>query len=253
MIKMHNDIVNKLYIVLNAPTVRFHFQTGLNKKKSSLKTSLANSKKNQGQEPHLFRSFRILGLRQEKNKFKKSSNSFRNYRYHSSRSKNDNNNCYDQENSQSISEKFSDIVDIRSAFDIRQFQNKSGYDCFIECEMSYYKIQNESTRDEGFVPRRFENETLKQDINDPFSKSDFMKKKKVLNRVEESQIDSTSSSSENEYSDDLNSANHFLERDLISENNIAFRYTDNDLKEISRFRKRKPINSKLGNLRSSKT
>jgi len=90
-------------------------------------------------------------------------------------------------------------------------------------------------------------------VGETFLKSDFVKKKKVLSRVEESGsgCSSRSSSSGNEYSEDLDAAGYFLERDLISENNMAFRYTDSDLKAIS-LGKRKPINSsKLGNLRWS--
>jgi hypothetical protein len=41
-----------------------------------------------------------------------------------------------------IQNRFCELIDLRVAFDIRQFQCKTGYDCFIESEMSYFKIVN---------------------------------------------------------------------------------------------------------------
>lgn len=100
IINMHMLIVNKLYKHFNAPI-------DCNKKDENNK--------------HIFRSFRILGMRQ--NKKRKFSN---------------------QSELMDFFTQFSDIVDIRASFDITQFQNRTGYDCFIECEMNYYKITNNS-------------------------------------------------------------------------------------------------------------
>jgi len=85
-------------------------------------------------------------------------------------------------------------------------------------------------------------------VGETFLESDFVKKKKkVLSRVEESGSGCSSRSSSSE---DLDAGGCFLERGLISENNMAFRYTDSDLKAIS-IGKRKPMSSRLGNLRWS--
>jgi hypothetical protein len=65
---------------------------------------------------HLFRSFRLLGLRHRIN--------------------NDNSN-----NSKTTLDPFNEIIEIRCSFDIKQFNNRTGYDCFIECEISYYEIK----------------------------------------------------------------------------------------------------------------
>ena len=108
MINQHMQIVHRLYKHLNAD-INFH---------------LASTKPDQKESTrHLFRSFRIIGLRQKR---KKSGNHNRN------------SNLYD------FHRLFTDVVDIRSAFDIRQFQNRTGYDCFVECEFNYYKLADSS-------------------------------------------------------------------------------------------------------------
>lgn len=66
-------------------------------------------------DKHIFRSLRVLGLR-ERNK----------------------------NQTTQFQHRFSDIIDIRASFDIKQYQNKTDYECFIECEMNYYKINNDS-------------------------------------------------------------------------------------------------------------
>lgn len=89
---------------------------------TAFNTSTLNSSTLQATTPrmrdiHLFRSFRLLGLR---HRISKTNNGSQRKPYKL--------------------EPFSEIVEIRCAFDIRQFDNCSSYDCFIECEMSYYKI-----------------------------------------------------------------------------------------------------------------
>ena len=58
MINMHNQIVNKLYMILNTNTIRFHSNSNNGKKKSRSNLDHQSSKKT---DRHLFRSFRILG------------------------------------------------------------------------------------------------------------------------------------------------------------------------------------------------
>ena len=77
MIKMHNQIVSKLYVVLNSPTVRFHVNQ-LSQETSLRRKNNMNGKHNRERkyyksnyfepatnksstENHLLRSFRILG------------------------------------------------------------------------------------------------------------------------------------------------------------------------------------------------
>ena len=73
--------------------------------------------KSPSKEVHVFRSFRLLGLRHRINK---------------------------SETTFTKLEPFNEIIEIRCAFDIKQFHNRSSYDCFIECEISYYKILPEN-------------------------------------------------------------------------------------------------------------
>ena len=90
MVSMHMQIASQLYKQLN------------------------NSSNSNGNNKHVFKSFRIIGLRQKR------------------------------KNKLDFRRKFTDLTDVRVAFDIKQFQNKTGYDCFIDCEFNYYKLTSSS-------------------------------------------------------------------------------------------------------------
>jgi hypothetical protein len=96
MFNLHNKVSNDLYRVLN---------TNLPQNEEFIDKNNDNSKG----DIHLFRTFRIIGLRHPiKDNYKVGN--------------------------------LNEIVEIRVSFDIRQSASKSTYDCFIECELSYYKI-----------------------------------------------------------------------------------------------------------------
>lgn len=126
IVRIHNQIVKKLNLVFNKR---------INKEKC--------------QEQHLYRSFRVLGLRKQKNLFKRKS---------LSRSSFGNNNF---KNSVLVDRDFNDVVDIRGTFDIRQYQDKSTYDCFIECEFSYYNVKSNENQS-------LNNKFVKFNLNDNF-------------------------------------------------------------------------------------
>lgn len=114
-------------------------------------------------------------------------------------------------NSNILDEKFSDVVDIKSAFNIRQFHNKTGYDCFIECEMNYYKIMNECSCERGIKSRLIPSNdyTSKGTNSNHILKSDFHNNDRLV-------YDNKS----------------FVDKSLLTKNNTAFKYTDNDLKAL---------------------
>jgi len=94
MVSMHMQIASQLYKQLN--------------NNSSSSNSNGNSNK------HVFKSFRIIGLRQKR------------------------------KNKLDFRRKFTDVTDVRVAFDIKQYEKKTGYDCFIDCEFNYYKLTSSS-------------------------------------------------------------------------------------------------------------
>ena len=108
IVNQHMQIIQRLYKHLNAD-VNFHLASTKPDQKDNVR--------------HLFRSFRVIGLRQKRKRM-------------------EDNNRYS--NLCDFHRLFTDVVDIRSAFDIRQFQNRTGYDCFVECEFNYYKLADES-------------------------------------------------------------------------------------------------------------
>ena len=211
--KMHNRLANKLYILLNTPNIKFHMSSRNNGKKKSLNCNESKSNANKYSERHLFRSFRILGLRQQKNKFKKTS--FKKY--------SDNSVLgfakFEHKPPSSIVNQFNDIIDIRSAFDIRQFQNKSGYDCFIECEMSYYKILDDESGNTACS--HCQNEwSLRNKMN-------------LVNSIQATNLSS-------DFTKDKFNVNHlnYVDLSLLTKHNTAFKYTDNDLTQLSKLKYR---------------
>jgi hypothetical protein len=169
MIQLHNQIIYKLYLVLNSRSInnepcRVHFHDYDNVVKSEATS-----------EKHLFRAFRIISLRKPKlvrkmpqqplltSCLKRGGNSStrkNTYNYQEEESCYLNLNLSDTENSNKagahfnglahhnrkdsilVQNRFSEMMDLRVAFDIRQFQSKTGYDCFVESELSYFKIVN---------------------------------------------------------------------------------------------------------------
>lgn len=104
-------------------------------------------------DTHLFRTFRVIGLRKQKNHLLKTSSrrhgmSHHHHHHHTPRNHhhhNHKNSNQQQQQSKGLANfllqnDFNEVVDIRASFDIRQFQNRSGYDCFIECEFNYFRI-----------------------------------------------------------------------------------------------------------------
>ena len=185
-------------------------KTNGKKKFHNSNESKSHAKKNS--ERHLFRSFRILGLRQPKNKFKKSS--FRKYSDISSSFVK-----FERKPPSSIDHQFNDIIDIRSAFDIRQFQNKSGYDCFIECEMSYYKILDDESSNTACV-------NCQNELN-------FRNKMNLINNIQTTNL-SSDFTGEKFNVDHLN----YVDLNLLTKHNTAFKYTDNDLTQLSKLKYR---------------
>jgi len=93
---------------------------------------------------HLFRSFRIIGLRHPiTTTATKTINTSRASSSKYSKLSTNDDQTLSSKNRLKV-EPVSEIVEIRCSFDIKQFDNRSKYDCFIECELSYYKVQPES-------------------------------------------------------------------------------------------------------------
>jgi hypothetical protein len=182
MIQLHNQIIFKLYLVLNSRSAnngpfRVHFNDNDYAERNETTS-----------EKHLFRTFRIVSLRKPKlvrkapppppppppplpslptSCLKRGGHSAtRKNNYNCLVEENNYINCdlsdaeeihhttgrvhlnggFNQQDSKKdsliIHNRFCEMIDLRVAFDIRQFQCKTGYDCFIESEMSYFKIVN---------------------------------------------------------------------------------------------------------------
>jgi len=191
IVLIHNKIVSKLYQVLNNPLIHVH----LNLKNTSKSSDDSRS--------HLFRSFRILGLRNLRTKSKNANSQ------HINQSDFQHNFNPSSVNCDLIKRNFTDLIDIRGSFDIRQFQNKTGYDCFVECEMNYFKIQKNKP-----VPQ--------QQARADTCKSNLTGNKHVFKRNNIDYFD---------YS--TNCWNEYLNKNLINQNNnAAFKFTDNDLSDL---------------------
>lgn len=145
MIKSHNQILAKLADVFKA-------------------TTTCAKRNDPATERHVFRSFRILSLRKPKVSASSHHTSFSptkpvglikkggdlpgshrtgQHVWHSSkrtRPTTFENNCSRTPDAIMTKNRFCDIIDIRVAFDLRQFQNRTGYDCFIEAEFNYFKV-----------------------------------------------------------------------------------------------------------------
>ena len=105
--KLQLDVSNSLCKNLNSHQKHVNSEFGV------LSTDVSGEK-----DIHVFRSFRILGLRHRINKFESIESNLR-------------------------VDPFSEIIEIRCAFDIRQFSSRNAYDCFVECEISYYKMASD--------------------------------------------------------------------------------------------------------------
>lgn len=141
VILAHNQVVNKLHMHLNNAAVRVHF-----KAVEAHKVDFGSKKVSTG-DSHLYRSFRVIGLRKQKLKSSSSrrcngaNSSFHRYHHHHHHHHKSSSATTTAAISNFLLQNdFNDVVDIRGAFDIRQFQNKTGYDCFIECEFNYFRI-----------------------------------------------------------------------------------------------------------------
>jgi hypothetical protein len=100
---LHSNISNNLYKNLNKnQRLHPHFRD-------------FNSNECEEKDSHIFRSFRLLGLRHLINRSESTESNIR-------------------------LDPFSEFIEIRCAFDIKQFNSRNAYDCFIECEVSYYKV-----------------------------------------------------------------------------------------------------------------
>lgn len=149
VISAHNQVVNKLYTALNTNhnTTRVHFKAF-----EAHKLDFSSKKVASG-DTHLFRTFRVIGLRKQKqptNLTKSTSSSSaaskrNNHHVSFSRHHQNSSSFIRNNNTKSLANflvqnDFNDVVDIRAAFDIKQFHNRTGYDCFIECEFNYFRI-----------------------------------------------------------------------------------------------------------------
>ena len=186
MVLIHNTIVSKLYHLLNSTRIRVNL-SGKHSKNAP-----------HSDVTHLFRSFRILSLRHQKCQSKKVAQSQRDFQQ--------NFNLLNVSPGL-IKKQFNELIDIRGSFDIKQFQNKSGYDCFIECEMSYFKILKD--------PVHFGNDCHNVNFN----------------------LNTDAQRFSNKNSDYLNNTtnywNEYLNTKLINQNNnAAFKFTDRDLSDI---------------------
>jgi hypothetical protein len=163
LFELHNKVASQLSKNLNAnlPVNRSFYENlsrgssiftetteGSSLPRDSPFSESANVKKKPQPETdvHLFRSFRIIGLRHPitttttKTTINSSKASSSKHSKHST-TNNDPKLC--TRNRLKV-EPVSEIVEIRCSFDIKQFDHRSKYDCFIECELSYYKVQPES-------------------------------------------------------------------------------------------------------------
>lgn len=182
---IHNKIVSKLYQILNNPLMRVN-------------VSIKNSQVPEDSQSHIFRSFRILSLRHLKKKSKK---------HNSPKSDHsDFQHSFNPANASTdlIKQNFNELIDIRGSFDVRQFQNRTGYDCFIECEVNYFKILNTS------------HHNLQNQIN-----------KTKTNKYKKNLTDNKN------VANPTNCWNEYLNTKLINQNNnAAFKFSDGDLSDL---------------------
>jgi hypothetical protein len=145
-------------------------------------------------------------------------------------------------NSDLIKSNFNELVDIRGAFDIKQFQNKTGYDCYIECEMNYFKIKKDKLTNSN---SNSNNSNLLNNDSGPKHKQSCklqemaLREQAAREQFMNSNFNKININTTNSKADHLNYVNNsnihwneYLNKSLINKNNSAFMFTDNDLSNL---------------------
>jgi hypothetical protein len=151
LVNLHNQVVSKLYLSFNNETF------------INCKNKYSNKQNNCYTDRHIFRSFRILSFRKPRFDYLRKHSKINNSCFSDDLKIDELNNMQNEKeiyynldnaysnkhymnknylhNSNSQNSIYTDLIDLRVSFDIRQFYQKTGYDCFIESEFSYYKIK----------------------------------------------------------------------------------------------------------------